>query len=242
MVEEVLIIDDEDIGSGDGSGLDLKKVLEEFQDFLAPKLDTYECAIYLYVFRHSRLEGRDEVVIGFKSARKKMCFGVGEHGSPMSESTCYEKLRSLQSKGCIENLGSVRGGTKVRLWLPAEIPNLVPPPPSLTAFELEEIDFFTNSKNRFAILHREGSRCFYCLRQLNASDYVIEHLVSRPEGDNSYRNVAAACLGCNNRKGSTPADEFLRKLYREGYLNADEFQDRTIALKRLQDGDMRPHM
>ena len=38
------------------------------------------------------------------------------------------------------------------------------------------------------------------------------------------------------------ADEFLRKLYREGYLNADEFQDRTIALKRLQDGDMRPHM
>ena len=236
------MVGDEEIGSGDGAGLDLKRVIEEFQDYLAPKLDTYECAIYLDVFHHSRLEGRDEVVIGFKSARREMCFGVGEHGSPMSESTCYEKLRSLQTKECIENPGSVRGGTKVRLRLPAEIPNLVPPPPSLRAFELEEIDFFTDPKNRLAILRREGSSCFYCLRQLNTSDYVIEHVVSRPDGDNSYRNLVAACLGCNNRKGPTPADEYLRKLYREGYLNPDEFQDRTVALKRLQDGEIRPQV
>lgn len=41
----------------------------QFQDFLAPKLDTYEQAIYLYIFRHSRMLGKPEVVIGFKSAR-----------------------------------------------------------------------------------------------------------------------------------------------------------------------------
>lgn len=43
--------------------MDAKIVVEEFQDYLAPKLDTYEQAIYLYVFRHGRLQGKSEVTI-----------------------------------------------------------------------------------------------------------------------------------------------------------------------------------
>jgi hypothetical protein len=45
--------------------MNIKQFIEQFQDHLAPKLDTYEQAIYLYIFRHSRLLGADEVVIGF---------------------------------------------------------------------------------------------------------------------------------------------------------------------------------
>src|SRR3989338_4129350 len=163
-----------------------KKVLEEFQDFLAPRLDTYEQAIYLYVFRHSRLIGLDEVVIGFKSARKRMACGVGEKGKPMSEHTAYYKLQSLQSKGCIKILDSTREGRKIRLNLPSEIPGVIPAelPPS-NPLALEEIDFFL-PENRQAILRRENNQCFYCLRKLNPQNYVIEHVVSRPEGNNSY--------------------------------------------------------
>ena len=43
--------------------MDLEKFMIQFQDYLAPKLDTYEQAIYLYVFRHSRLIGKEETVI-----------------------------------------------------------------------------------------------------------------------------------------------------------------------------------
>lgn len=78
--------------------MDAKIVLEEFHDHLAPKLDTYEQAIYLYLLRHSRLQGVEEIVVGFKSARRRMALGIGEKGKPMAEGTCYEKLRSLQSK------------------------------------------------------------------------------------------------------------------------------------------------
>src|ERR1051326_1802349 len=106
--------------------MDVKIVLEEYQDFLAPRLDTYEQAIYLYIFRHSRLIGKPEVTIGFNSARRKMCFGIGEKGKPMSEATCYEKLRSLESKGCIEIVDSTRDGTKIRPRIPSEIPGLIP--------------------------------------------------------------------------------------------------------------------
>ena len=79
--------------------MDAKQFIEQFQDHLAPKLDTYEQALYLYIFRHSRFLDADEVVIGFKSARRRMACGIGQDGSPMSENTAYEKLRSFAVEG-----------------------------------------------------------------------------------------------------------------------------------------------
>ena len=228
------------MGTDDQAENGLKKVIEEFQDFLAPRLDTYEQAIYLYVLRHSRLLGRTEVIVGFKSARRKMAFGVGENGKPMSEGTCYKKLQSLQSKGCIDVIDTTRDGTKLRLKLPSEIPGIVRPEGSPPVPDLESADFFTVPENRLAILRREGNQCFYCLRAVDSSNYVIEHVVSRPEGGNSFRNVVAACRGCNNRKGEMPAEEFLRTLYRNGFLGPEDLEGRVAALDLLRRGQLRP--
>ena len=130
-------------------------------------------------------------------------------------------------------------GARIRLVLPAEIPGVVLAgdlgPPD-TAAE----DFFEVVENRTRILIREGRRCFYCLRHLTADNYVIEHVVSRPVGDNSYRNVVASCRQCNNRKGSSTVEDWLRTLYREGFLDAGAFQDRLSHLERLQPGELKP--
>lgn len=220
--------------------MDAKLTIEQFQDYLAPKLDTYEQAIYLYLLRHSRLLGIEEVVVGFKSARRRMAFGIGEKGKPMAEKTCYEKLRSLQSKGCVEVLSSENDGTRLRLRLPSEISGVIETPAALIEVPLEEVDFFSVPENRLAILRREANRCFYCLRALDQSNYVMEHVSSRPDGDNGYRNVVAACRGCNNRKGAAAADDFLRVLYREGVISAEELAARLAALGRLRAGDLKP--
>lgn len=100
--------------------MELEQFFKDFQDHLAPRLGTYEQAIYLYLFRHTRLVGLEEAVIGFKSARRRMACGIGEKGKPMSENTAYEKLQSLQEKGCIVILDSNREGRKIRLRLPSE--------------------------------------------------------------------------------------------------------------------------
>ena len=73
--------------------MDLQQFIAEFQDYPAPKLDTYDQAIYLYIFRHSRLIGLDEVTMGFKSARSRMACG----------NTAYIKLRSLETKKALSN-------------------------------------------------------------------------------------------------------------------------------------------
>jgi hypothetical protein len=222
------------------SGMDAKLVLEQFHDHLAPTLDTYEQAIYLYILRHSRLQDLEEVVIGFKSARRRMAVGIGEKGKPMAERTCYEKLRSLQAKGCIEVVSSEHDGTRIRLRLPNEINGLIPAAPSPVSMNIENLDFFEVESNRQAILRREGGRCFYCMRSIDGATFVIEHVTSRPEGANSYRNVVAACRACNNRKGAMPATDFLRGLYREGLLSVEECQARVDALSRLQNGELKP--
>lgn len=214
--------------------------LIEFHDYLAPKLDTYEQAIYLYVFRHSRLVGQDEVVLGFKSARLRMAVGIGKAGTPMAEGRLREKLASLKSKGCIEIVGTERTGTRIRLNTPAEIPGVVPQPVVLPPRDIEEIDFFAEVEARQTIMEREGGRCFYCRRELTDQNYVIEHVVSRPVGNGSYRNVVAACRRCNDRKGAVEATDFLRQLYREGLLAETELSERLQALDRLRAGELRP--
>jgi hypothetical protein len=220
--------------------MDAAKFLADFQDHLGPRLDVYEQAVYLYVVRHSRMLGLNEVVIGFKSARSAMAFGIGKAGSPMSENSCYLKLRSLADKGCLELLGTVHGGTKLRAFLPDEIVGVIPLAMAPTTLTLEEMDFFGVPENRALILRREDARCFYCLREIDENSFVIEHVVSRPEGSNSYRNVVAACRQCNNRKGQSLAEDFLRTLYRENLLTSEEFDGRMSHLENLRSGQLRP--
>lgn len=222
--------------------LDLRDFFEVFQDHLAPKLDTYEQAIYLYVFRHGRLLGLDEVTIGFKSARSRLATGIGEDGKPMSEGTAYKKVSSLQSKGCLTVVRTTHAGRLIRLHLPNEMPGLVEEWETLPPLTLEEMDFFEDPENRDRLLRREGFRCFYTLKKLTKDSFIVEHVVSRPTGDNSYLNCVAASREANNKKGASSADEFLRRLYREGFLSESEFEGRQQALRDLREGRLIPPM
>ncbi|MCI0440286.1 MAG: HNH endonuclease [Chloroflexi bacterium] len=220
--------------------MDAKALIENFSDFLALNLDTYEQAVYLYVIRHTRLQGLEEAVIGFKSARRKMAMGIGEKGKPMSENTCYEKPRSLQVKGCVEILSTEQGGTRLRVRLPEEIPGVAPPREQRKELTIDELDFFLLPENRVAILRREQGRCFYCLRAITPTNYSIEHVLSRPNGSNHYWNVVAACRSCNNRKGATSALDYVRLLYRDGLLTPEDFGARRAALEALQRRELKP--
>ncbi|MEI6084291.1 MAG: HNH endonuclease signature motif containing protein [Verrucomicrobiota bacterium] len=222
--------------------MNLTEFIEQFQDYLAPKLSVYEQALYHYIFRQSRLLGKDEFVVAFRSARVRAACGIGK-GKPMSEKTATNNLLSLKSKGCIEIISTEHAGRRIRLRLPGEIPGLIPDPSiESPAPDIEKMDFFFVPENRLLILERDGHRCFYCSCKLTKENHVIEHVVSRPDGDNSYRNVVAACLSCNNKKNNSDVADFLRTLYRESFLNAAELQDRLVKLTRLKNGELKPKL
>jgi hypothetical protein len=169
-----------------------------------------------------------------------MACGVGEKGKPMSENTAYQKLSSLQQKGAIEILRTEHTGRLIKLNLPSEIPGLIPDPTFVKKPDLEEMDFFEVPENRQMILERENRRCFYTLRPIDEKNFVVEHIVSRPAGDNTYKNVVAASREANNRKGSMSAEDFLRRLFREGFLNEVEFEGRLKTLSLIKAGGLKP--
>jgi len=223
--------------------MDSRQFLLNFHDRMVPLLDVYEQSIYLYIVRMSRLIGQADAVIGFKSARKKLAFGVGKANTPPSERICYEKVRSLESKGFVKVLGTEWKGMRIAPLLPSEIASLNPPEEVVeNSVALEDMDFFNDAENRVLIREREGNLCFYCQARLNDSNYVIEHVLSRPEGDNSYRNLVAACRTCNNRKSDVDVRDFIRTLYREGVLSQEELISRISHLELLQGGELKPNV
>lgn len=216
--------------------------LQVFSDHVAPNLDVYEQAIFIYLFRHSYLEGADKITMGLKSARKKMGFGAGDANRPMSEGTLTRKIQSLEIKGLVRKIDSSRAGTVLQVMLPTQTEYFrifEEAPASLT---VEDIDFFSDPVGREAILAREGSRCFYCFMSLDKNNYVMEHVISRPKGDGGYRNVVAACRSCNNKKSDKTAESHLRNLYRERALSEDELQERLEALDKLISGYLKPEI
>ena len=224
--------------------MDVKQFLLDFQDYLAPKLDTYEAALYLYLVRHVRLEDKEEGTVAFKSARRRMARGIGEHGKPMSESTVREKLQSLEQKKAIRVEGVTHTGTVVRVFLPAEIVDVVPAENEDTdgALNIETMDFFDPSWRKL-ILEREERCCFYTLEQLDESNFVIDHVVPRSQGgDNSYKNVVACSRSANNRKRAMSAEDFLLQLWRDGSLSDSDLPGRLKALERLKQGQLKPRI
>jgi hypothetical protein len=221
--------------------VDWAQFLAQYQDHLAPRLDTYEQAIYLYLVRHSRLVGLADVVVGFKSARTRMACGVGHAGQPMSENSVYLKLASLQQKGLITVLATTHSGRRIQVAMPCEVPGAIPgPPEAATEADLETMDFFNDPLCRQMLLEREGFRCFYTLEVLDKETFAVEHVVSRPHGSNGYRNCVAPSRKANNLKGSTSAEDFFRRLYREGYLSPSEFEERMAKLALLTAGELKP--
>lgn len=223
---------------------EFEQVYRRVVDVLAPKLDTFEHVIYAYILRHTLLADAEELaVIGFKSARRKMSKGSGQKGSRMSEDTCRIKLRSLASKGAIEIVRTEHGGTRVRLVRPDDIPGLKPEPSTSGGKSLEEMDFFEVREHRQWIFEREGGRCFYTLVELDEKNFVVDHVISRPEGDNGHRNFVACSRDANNQKGSADAAEFLFRLHHhDGVLDFNQLKERLDNLKKLQAGLLKPQI
>ncbi len=90
---------------------------------------------------------------------------------------------------------------------------------------------------------RQAGVCFYCLRRTPSRAHCLDHVVPvAKSGGNSYRNLVSCCLDCNSRKKDLPAEDFLRRLYREGRLSPKDLSARLLAVQALAAGKLRPRL
>ena len=216
-------------------------VWKQMEDQVVPRLrlTPVDHAIYSYLLRHSRLEGK---------LRLRFSIPWLAHGARVCPGTAREAVRRLVAKGALRLVERSKAGHIVEVRLPEEI-RAVRTNGNGTGNEtrlaqvdsLEETDFLKDKTLREAIHTRERSVCFYCLRRLTARVRCLDHVVPAVRtGSNSYRNLVSSCAECNSQKGETPAEGFLRLLYRDGRLTAAELTGRLRALEALAAGKLRP--
>lgn len=216
---------------------------KEYIDFVVPKLETIEQSIYLYVIRHTVFEDKDDILLSISSAAKLNYFGLSGRGGKMSISATRDKVYTLQAKGFIEVVDSTPTGLRLKAILPSQVPSIQESEEAKAKeIPLEELDFYTIPKLRQALKKREGDRCFYSLQKITDENFTVDHVVSRPEGKNTYNNLVATTKTMNTKKSNMSADDFLRLLFREGLLSEVEFQGRIKALQQLISWKLKPNI
>jgi hypothetical protein len=224
---------------------DAESVWKQIEDVFVPRLglSAVERAVYSHLLRHSRLEGK-----------LRLHFSIAwlARSAGLSYARTRQAMRQLLEQGILRLLKRSHTGQTVEVRLPDEIrldfgarlagrKQALRKGADAADAALEEIDFLENQELRKAIHAREQGFCFYCLRQVEEEEKTLDHVVPRVDGGgNSYRNLVSCCPGCNSYKAEMPGGDFLRRLYREGWLTAMELTERLGALKELAGGRLRP--
>jgi len=226
--------------------LNVEQILKQFEDSLAPRMEfsLVDRAVYLHLLRHSRLEGKMRLRFSILWLARHIRLS----GGPVREA-----VRRLAEQGVLRLVQRSKAGHVVEVRLPDEIRGGKPKRIEFrdaakkegaggrVAVNIEEADFLQDRTLRKTIHAREGGHCFYCMRRIASNTQCLDHVVPRAQsGRNSYRNLVSSCMECNSTKGEKPAEDFLRKLYRERRLTAAEMADRLRALDALAAGKLRP--
>lgn len=214
--------------------MDWQKILVTVEDVLIPhySFDIYQRGMYLYLLNQTRLRGIESSTIPLS---------IMSAALNCSEWQARKTIRQLAENGCIE-LEQTRNGHTVKVLLPDElgisIPSIIE-----AKLDIEEIDFFEGRKYLSSLIRRERNRCFFCLSEISPENCELDHVVSQLKGgNNSYKNIVAACHKCNTRKQATESEDFLRGLYRKGLLNESEIEGRLSALEALKNGSLKPEV
>ncbi|MEB3298054.1 MAG: HNH endonuclease [Candidatus Sericytochromatia bacterium] len=84
----------------------------------------------------------------------------------------------------------------------------------LLARVVAKVSFESLKPSRQALFRRDRHVCQYCGRK--GGDLTVDHVMPRSRGgEDSWENLVAACLRCNNRKGDRTPDEARMPLVRQ---------------------------
>ena len=208
---------------------ELEEILAQTQDHLVPILDSYEQAIYRYIFRYTYLIGEKQMLYSTRTA--EIGLGTGNNTKSASTKMRSKKLRSLETKGAVRIIERSNKGILVELVLPNDIDGLIKREYEET-LNMVSLDFYKDRRLLPALLERENYRCFYTGKIITQDNCYLDHVIPESKGGgNSYNNIVATCYDANSMKNDVDVADFTRTLFKEDILSLDEFNELKRKLR-----------
>ena len=183
---------------------DVKKVIEQFADFLLPELTPYETSLYIFFLRSSFLKNKSSLRIGKRTIAQK--YGRGSRGKKTNYAHVTKVIKGLEEKGCIKVGDTNRDGTLYSIILPENIP-LVAEKMAIVPKDKDE-NYFTDPKKRKELFERDKWVCHYCGEKVTEKNATLDHLIPQHKGGRHTKdNLKTCCLVCNSIKSGKTYEE-----------------------------------
>lgn len=98
-----------------------------------------------------------------------------------------------------------------------------------------EDDILTDLNKRNEILKRDNNKCFYCLCELKAPDFYLNHIHSKADGGYDWKsNLVSSCRTCNTVKNAENVDTILQRNFQKGLILKTEYLAQKNKLNKLK--------
>ena len=188
--------------------IDVRKIIEDFVDYLMPELTPHEASMYIFLLRNSHLADENpssSVRIGQRTIAQR--YGRGPKMSVPSRQHITRQVQSLEEKECIRVGDTNREGTLYEVNLPANIP-LVVEKLSSTIESSPKDDYYNLPERRTEIYERDNWVCRYCGDKVTDENVTLDHFIPQTKGGtHSKENLRTACLMCNSVKSGKSYEE-----------------------------------
>ncbi len=186
-------------------GDDMAVIIQYLVDYLMPELTPYETSLYIYLLRHSALNGSSEVRVGKRTIAAGL--GKGVRGEKTSYEHVSETLERLERKGCIK-IGSVaKEGTLYCVMMPKDVPLVSQKLATLSSPNTEE-NYFDDTAERHEVFERDRWICQYCGERVTRDNATLDHFIPQCKGGKPTKdNLKTSCFVCNSLKSGRTLEE-----------------------------------
>lgn len=167
-------------------------------DNLRPKMGPYEFLFYLFLYRHSILEGTSTIRIGKRTIAERL--GKGSKGKVTNYQHVSGVLKRLEDLELIKIGDTNRDGTEYTI--------MIPDYPAASETGLEELNYFKDPKLRNSLFERDKWQCSYCGERVTKKNATLDHYIPQSKsGKDTKENLKTACLLCNSIKTGRSFEE-----------------------------------
>lgn len=221
--------------------ISLRDFLMEFDyatKYLPRFLKVRSFALYMLFFKRAYYSiGNRKIKLKISALGQNM---LSNFDNPMSKDVVKRGINDLVKFGILKKVHRPGKINEYIVKLPSEVKAikkliLIQDTIEETIYGDSEDSILTDTDKRNEILKRDNNKCFYCLCEINAPDFYLNHIHAKANGGYDWKsNLVSSCRTCNTVKNADNVDALLLSNFKKGLIIKKEYLVQKTKLEKLR--------